>query len=126
MTTAGGRACVMLAAILLVTSCGTHPGPTREVVLEARGMSFVQPGATEAANPVIPMRVGERVRLILRNEAPGLLHDVAIPGWEIAVEPARAGEAREVTFIVPDEPGRHKYLCRPHAEMMHGIIEVTR
>lgn len=126
MRLSSAAVCVAFTAFAFVPGCGTHPGPTREVVLEARGMSFVQPGAPETPNPVISLRAGERVRLVVRNEAPGLLHDIEIPDWGIAVEPARAGESRDVTFIVPDEPGPHEYRCRPHAEMMHGIIDVTR
>ena len=89
-------------------------------------MTFVLEGAPEQPNPIIPLRAGERVRLQLRNDAPGLLHDVVIPELNVEVEQIRAGESRDVTFTVPDAVGRHEYRCRPHSEMMKGFVEVTR
>jgi plastocyanin len=91
----------------------------------ARGMTFVLATQPDTPNPVIPLRAGERVRLVLRNEAPGLIHDIAIPEWDVAVAQIRAGESAEVIFTVPDEIGRHEYRCRPHSEMMKGVVEVT-
>jgi plastocyanin len=104
----------------------SHPGPTREVVVVARGMAFLVENGNGSPNPVIPLRAGEQVRLVLKNEAPGLLHDFVIPDWNVEVDQMRAGESRAVTFTVPDTPGRFAYRCRPHAEMMNGFVEVTR
>jgi plastocyanin len=50
---------------------------------------------------------------------------VAIPAWDVAIGQIRAGQTAEVTFTVPNQPGRHEYRCRPHAEMMSGFVEVT-
>lgn len=105
-------------------ACALTPVP-REVMLVARGMTFALADSPDAANPVIPLRAGERVRLVLKNEAPGLLHDIAIPAWDVEVNQIRAGETTEVTFTVPDQPGRYEYRCRPHSEMMSGFVEVT-
>jgi plastocyanin len=95
-------------------------------VIVARGMSFVNEDHLDVSNPVIQLRAGERVRLTLENEAPGLLHDFVIPGWNVEIPQIRAGEKRDVTFLVPDTPGRFEYRCRPHSEMMKGFVEVTR
>ena len=94
-------------------------------MLVARGMTFMLANTPEAPNPVIAMHAGERVRLVLKNEAPGLLHDVVIPAWDVEVRQIRAGETAEVIFTVPTRPGRYEYRCRPHAEMMTGFVEVT-
>jgi plastocyanin len=111
---------------VLLTVCGACSGPSpREVTLIARGMTFEVDGQGDASNPVIKVAAGERVRLVLRNEAPGLLHDVAIPAWNVAVDPIRAGETTEVTFTAPHAPGRAEYHCRPHAELMNGFVEVS-
>ena len=109
----------------MLAACTPHPGPTRDIVLVARGMTFVLDGSPDVPNPVIQVRAGERVRLVLRNEAPGLLHDLEIPEWEMSIEQLRAGETGDVTFIVPDSPGRYMYRCRPHSGMMHSFIEVV-
>ena len=97
----------------------------REVLLVARGMTFVLADSPASANPVIPLQAGERIRLVLKNEAPGLLHDIGIPEWNVQVDQIRAGQTAEVTFTVPNRPGRYEYRCRPHAEMMSGFVEVT-
>ena len=110
---------------MAVAGCFPQPGPARDIVLVARGMAFVLEDAPDVANPVIQLRAGERVRLVLKNEAPGLLHDIVIPDLGIAFEQMRAGESRELTFTVPATPGPHEYRCRPHAELMRGVIEVT-
>ena len=57
----------------------------------ARGMTFVLADEPDAPNPVIAFRAGERVRLVLKNEAPGLLHDFQIPAWGVQVTQIRAG-----------------------------------
>jgi hypothetical protein len=114
----------LLAATL--GACSPHPGPTRDIVMVARGMTFVIEERADIPNPVIFVRAGERVRLVLKNEAPGLLHDLAIPAWDVAVDLMRAGETREITFVVPDAPGRVEYHCRPHAGMMTGFVDVSR
>ena len=89
-------------------------------------MTFILEESPGDPNPVIALRAGERVRLVLKNDAPGLLHDVEIPALNVALDQIRAGQAADITFTVPDTPGRHEYRCRPHAEMMHGVVEVTR
>jgi plastocyanin len=107
---------------LLMSGCAEAP---RDIVLLARGMRFVVPEQPELTNPVIPVRAGERVRLVLRNEAPGLLHDIQIPAWHVKVAQIRAGQTAEVTFTVPKRLGRTEYRCQPHGELMKGFVEVT-
>ena len=97
-----------------------------QVTVVARGMSFVLPDRADIPNPVISFHAGERVHLVLKNEAPGILHDLVIPEWDVEVQPIRAGESRDVTFTVPETPGRFEYRCRPHSGMMTGFVEVTR
>jgi plastocyanin len=106
-------------------ACTPQPRPAREIVVVARGMSFMLENAPAAVNPDISLRAGERVRLVLKNEAPGLLHDIVIPELDVAIDQMRAGETRELTFTVPAKPGRYQYRCRPHAEMMHGVVDVA-
>ena len=105
--------------------CGLLNPTPREIVVIARGMTFVLGSDSGAPNPVIPLRAGEQVRLVLRNEAPGLLHDFHIPDWDVHVRQVRTGESAEVTFTVPSTVGRYQYVCKPHSEMMKGFVEVT-
>ena len=116
---------VLSVCVLAASGCRTPQAPPRDVTLVARGMTFVLASEPDIPNPVIALRSGERVRLVLRNEAPGLLHDISIPAWNVQVAQIRAGQSADVTFTVPRDAGRHEYRCTPHAEMMKGFVEVT-
>lgn len=95
----------------------------RTFVLEARDMRFVSAGSG-AVNPVLRVRPREQVSVVLRNREPGLLHDFAVPSLNIAMDALRTEQDGRVTFRAPSAPGRYEYVCRPHATMMKGIIEV--
>ena len=116
----------MAVAIVLLgalTAAITRP-PVREITLVARGMAFYQIGDV-APNPVIRVQAGERVRIVLRNEDRGITHDFAVPAFDAAVDQLDWNEDGHVTFDVPDTPGRHEYVCRPHMLMMRGVLLVT-
>ena len=81
-----------------------------------------QPAAT---NPTLRLRAGERVRLVLKNEAAGLVHDLAIPDWNVTLDAIAAGERSSTTFTVPEKTGKVEYRCQPHAAMMSGVVDVT-
>jgi hypothetical protein len=116
--------CAVILSALLAPAC--QRTAVRDVVLVARGMTFAFAHQPDGANPVIALRSGERVRLVLENEAAGLEHDFQIPAWQVHVDPIRHGERAEVIFTVPDFVGRVEYLCHPHAAMMNGFIDVSR
>jgi plastocyanin len=120
--------CAVSVALCLTGNggCNTASRTPRDVVVVGKGMTFVVEGDASTPNPVIQLRAGERVRLVLKNEAPGLLHDFQIPAWRVQTEQIRAGQTAEVSFTVPAALGRYQYLCRPHSELMHGFIEVVR
>ena len=115
---------VLGAAIVTSSACRT--AAVREVTLVTRGMTFALPEQPAASNPVLRFRSGERVRLVLKNEAAGMIHDVAIPAWNVSVDAIPSGQTASTTFVVPESAGSVEYLCRPHAQMMTGTIDVTR
>jgi plastocyanin len=115
---------LVIAVFAAVASISCGRAAAREVTLVARGMTFALPDRPDAVNPVLRLRAGERVRLVLRNEAAGLIHDVAIPAWGVATEAVPSGQTTETTFVVPDGSGPVEYQCRPHAAMMTGRIDV--
>ena len=116
---------LIIAAMVASASVSCGRAAARDVTLVARGMTFALPEQPDAVNPVLRLRAGERVRLVLRNEAPGLMHDVAIPAWGVATNPIPGGQSAAVTFVVPDGDGAVEYQCRPHAAMMTGRIDVA-
>jgi plastocyanin len=98
-------------------------GP-REVVVTARQMSFYLDGET-AANPVIRVRPGERVRITLVNNDAGVDHDFAVPAWKVSTRTIQGAGTTSVLFQAPDKPGTTAYVCSLHARMMTGTIEVS-
>src|SRR5690606_22220299 len=67
---------IVTAVAGVLASRATARAEVREIALVARGMAFYAGGSD--ANPTITLRPGERVRFIVRNETPGMLHDIAI------------------------------------------------
>ena len=98
------------------------PGP-REIRIVARDMTFYLEGQTDP-NPTLRLRAGESVRLVLRNDDPGMTHDFTIPDWKAATRRIESGEQAIVTFRVPDAPSSQTYRCRPHSAIMRGTILV--
>jgi plastocyanin len=107
---------------LLVARDDPAAAPPRAIRLVVRDMAFHVEGE-EGRNPVLRLRAGERVRLVIRNEDPGMSHDFAIEPWKVATARVEGdGEEASVTFRVPDRRGSETYTCTPHSRMMRGTI----
>jgi len=117
-----GRALV-IGTLLVAVGCS--PEIPRDILVVARGMTFTLPSDPETVNPVIRVRAGERLRLTLRNDAPGLMHNFEIPAWAIKTAQIRGGASTSVTLTVPGQEGRYQYICAPHANLMRGFVEVA-
>lgn len=116
-----GWAVAALAGRGPLAGFGAEP---RTIELVARKMAFVLPGAEES-NPRLVVARGERVRFVLRNDDPGMIHDLSIPSLGEKTPALReAGTAAELTLRLPATPGEHAYLCSYHAVLMRGVIEV--
>jgi plastocyanin len=120
-------AAVVLAAALLpiVGASGDRATlPPREIRLVAKDMTFYLEGHS-TPNPALRVRAGEQIRLVLRNETPGMSHDLVIKPWQVQTPMlAKKGEEASVSFRVPDRTGTETYNCTPHAEMMRGSITI--
>jgi plastocyanin len=114
-----------LIVVTLLAGWACRTASVREVTLVARGMTFALPEQPASENPTVRLRAGERVRLVLKNEAAGLVHDLVIPDWNVTLEAIPAGETSSVTFTVPEKTGQVEYRCQPHAAMMSGVVDVT-
>ena len=123
---------LIVPRLLLVASCiaATASGPDasvpppREVALVARGMAFFLAGAS-TPNPTIRVSPGERIRIVLRNDTPGMVHDFAVASLGASISPLTTGRSAAVEITAPGRPGRYSYRCRPHSLMMQGAIEVV-
>jgi plastocyanin len=117
-----------LAAILIVAAAAAaafvaRPRPARDIHIVARDMTFYVDGAPEP-NPVLRLRAGEIVRLVLTNADPGMKHDFAIDDWRAATSLVTSGGVTSVIVRVPAAKARVPYHCTPHEETMRGTIIV--
>lgn len=128
---AKGLRFVAFAAILLlagaaswVAANATSAAPPTEVTLVARDMAFYLPGDPRP-NPTLTFARGERVRLVLRNEDPGMQHDFAAQSLRLESAMLRqTGTSTALEFRLPERAGLHEYLCSLHPALMRGALEV--
>ena len=115
-----------LAAIMIVGALlpVLTNAPSREITLVTRGMAFYVDGDFEHANPTLEVNAGERVRITVRNDERGMMHDFTVPAANAVTNLLKWNEQDEVTFVAPDTPGIYEYACRPHVLMMKGRLVV--
>ena len=130
MSIRGRRVTVKLVAIVVgvvvvggLLAAGART-PAREITLVAKGMAFFLENDPDTPNPTIRVKAGERVRIVLRNEDRGFVHDFAVPAVETAVDQINWNQASAATFEMPAAPGTYEYICQPHRLMMSGTLIV--
>ena len=122
---AGGVSVATLAVLFLLTGLlgsmtprGEAGESVRQIVLEARNLTFGE------GNPTLMLEPGERVRLIVVNNDPGVLHSITLPGIDDRVYHVGWGEEVELEFTAPQQEGGFEYICPQHMPNMKGRIVV--
>ena len=115
---------VVVGLLVLLPMTASTGAAAREITLVTRDMAFYLEG-DPAPNPTIRLAAGEEVRLTLLNLDRGFKHNLAIDGWNIETVSLDADESTVVRIRAPDQAGRQPYICSPHSEMMHGVIEIV-
>ena len=115
---------VVVGLLVLLPMTASTGAAAREITLVTRDMAFYLEGDS-APNPTIRLAAGEEVRLTLLNLDRGFNHNLAIDGWNIETVSLDANESTVVRIQAPDQAGRQPYICSPHSEMMHGVIEIV-
>ncbi|MGH7363655.1 MAG: cupredoxin domain-containing protein [Candidatus Methylomirabilales bacterium] len=116
---AAAAAGLLLLVAAFALPWGRPAAPIREVVLEARGVKF------NGENPTLTARVGERLRITVRNAEPDPVpHNLVLVGpGTVTTRLLQPGE--EVTLeLLLTRPGRYAYACSLHPGLMDGVIEV--
>lgn len=114
--------CLIVGALIPAMS----KTPSREITLVARDMAFYLESDPGTPNPVIELRPGETIRVVLRNDERGMTHDFVVPSLRDArTDLLDWKEQGSVTFTAPNTPGTYEYACEPHRLMMRGLIQVT-
>ncbi len=124
----------LLSAIMIVLVGATGAilpsvaagGAGREITIVAKNMVFVveSPESSGRANPTITVKTGQKITIVLRNDDPGMQHDLVIQGLQIQVKVISFGETTRLTFTAPREPGAYVYLCSFHPRSMRGVFIV--
>ncbi len=114
----------ILAVTLLPMLASSPTDEIREIRLVVRAMNFYVEGESQP-NPTLTLRPGEQVRLILKNDDPGMSHDFIVKEWDVATKILEdRGQEDSITFKAPPSPGDQVYHCTPHAKLMRGTIRV--
>ncbi len=114
---------VVAVAMTIAAIASTAKSRVREISLVARDMAFYADGDSHP-NPVLRATPGERLRITVTNNAPGMVHDLAIDAVSAATGTLSGGQAASIEFTVPEKTGSYEYRCRPHALMMKGVLKV--
>jgi hypothetical protein len=107
----------------IVPRADPHGTGVHEIRLVVRDMTYYVEG-NSAPNPTLVLHRGEQVRVVLRNDDPGMTHDFAVDAWNARIPRIHGGEQASVQFQAPAHAGPGTYSCTPHGEMMRGTIQV--
>lgn len=118
--------------VVLAGVSGTIFAPTapsravREIVIVAKDMTFIIDSleSSGAANPTLTVKAGQKVTIVLRNDDPGMQHDLIIQGLQVQVRAVSYGQTTRLTFTVPRESGTYTYLCSFHPRSMRGAFVI--
>jgi plastocyanin len=116
---------LLVAAGMLLPRLVSTRESVREITITARDMSFIVSEIT-GPNPTLGLTAGEQVKVTLRNDDKGMLHDFSIPEWGVRTGSVEWGEKRTIAFRVPTTPSTPSYVCTPHSAMMSGRIIVSK
>ena len=88
---------VVAALLPLLAGSLTRSESVVTVVVVAKDMKFNQ------TNPTIFIRPGTKIRMVLRNEDPGMRHDLVLEALGLETPIIKAGESAVLEFEVEDE-----------------------
>ena len=119
---------IVISAAALVVSllpmlASSDLDKVREVRVTVREMTYYVDGSPDP-NPTLVFRAGEKVRVVLKNEDPGMDHDFTVPTWDVKTKLLEGRGEDTVVIKVPKKRGEQTYVCTPHAKMMRGTIRV--
>ena len=113
-----------VAAMVFPMLASSQPDALHEIRLVVRGMNFYVEGEPQP-NPTLSVKAGEQVRLVLKNDDPGMRHDFVVKTMEVGTRILEdRGQEDTVVFRAPSAAGEHVYHCTPHAKLMRGTIRV--
>ena len=99
-------------------SVGTEDEPVTEFTIVAEDLRFDLDRVVVAA--------GEEVTATIENRDDGIGHNlsVALSDGEAKTEVQAGPVTQTLRFTVP-EPGKHDFVCDPHAASMRGVVQAV-
>lgn len=73
-------------------------------------------------NPTFYVDAGAKVKLVFRNEADGVIHQVTITDLNVGTEILQPGESEEICFRAPAIAGVLTYACTFHSLMTGQVV----
>ena len=101
----------LVALLALIPVIATPRATGREIALVARDMTFYLEGS-DVPNPTLTVKRGEEIRVIVRNEDPGITHAFGIASLAASIERISPGATGSLLFRAPTEVGRHDTSVR--------------
>jgi heme/copper-type cytochrome/quinol oxidase subunit 2 len=123
MFAAGFAAGAMVFAVMAFTTREPPNVQQRELVLITKEVAFRSPDRPGQPNPVLTLKKGEPVKLVLRNEeSASVLHCFIISGLNVkTTRSLSTGESETLTFT-PKEKGTFAYACLMHPNMSGKVV----
>ena len=106
---------VLLVGITLVAVEGMRDKPDSVIEVVAEDLVF------RGNNPTLYAESGSKVKLIFRNEARGIEHNLVIEGL-VETDILRPGEREEISFSVPLRDTVLTYSCYLHPIMKGKFV----
>ena len=73
-------------------------------------------------NPTLYVTAGSKVKLVFRNEADGVIHQVTLTDLDIETEILQPGESESICFRAPAAGGVLTYACTFHSLMTGQVV----
>jgi plastocyanin len=123
MFMAGFLAGVLTLAVLAFSGTRQQDQAAREVVLAAKGIAFYLPDQPDQPNPVLTLKKGQPVKLVVRNDEPGkVLHCFTITGLNVKTSDDLATGQSETLTFTPKKKGTFAYACLLHPSMTGKLV----
>lgn len=108
-----------LVGVLSVVLLAAQKKPTTSLELVAEDLEF------RGGNPTLYAKAGSKVRLVFRNEADGVVHQLAVEGLDVESSLLQPGTREEICFPAPSEERVLTYVCKLHP-LMRGRLVIRR
>lgn len=118
--------CAPIVLALALAAFRLRPRPDaapRQIVLVAKDVSFRLADRPDESNPVLELKKGQPVKLVVRNDDPDkVLHCFTIGALEVGTSRDLATGESETLAFTPKLSGTFAYACLMHPMMTGKVV----